>query len=298
MMTPTGVIQPQDAKYIKRRVKSGAIDVHPTETALIVNYEVEAIILGEAENPVLSDKKNCQKIIRLKSLNKNSDCAALAKEVVNKCSLIHPSKIADVEHLIYFLQSRKENVFTDGMLNIAPSTCFDTSQSSSGSSGEKATFANFEQYVELLYEDLNDKVKGAGLIMQLSRENDNLEELARNEAVLSALARLLREDYKRSIDLSINIVSIFHSFSSFTQFHPLILQYKIGSLCIVIIEFELQRYQQWKGEMLINRGREAIPASRLPVPKSARPSTVSADRRRSSTPSPAIASSGDRKSVV
>ncbi|CAH1388476.1 unnamed protein product [Nezara viridula] len=295
MMTPTGVIQPQDAKYIKRRVKSGAIDVHPTETALIVNYEVEAIILGEAENPVLSDKKNCQKIIRLKSLNKNSDCAALAKEVVNKCSLIHPSKIADVEHLIYFLQSRKENVFTDGMLNIAPSSCFDSSQSSSSSSGEKATFANFEQYVELLYEDLNDKVKGAGLIMQLSRENDNLEELARNEAVLSALARLLREDYKRSIDLSINIVSIFHSFSSFTQFHPLILQYKIGSLCIVIIEFELQRYQQWKGEMLINRGREAIPTSRLPVPKSARPSTVSADRRRSSTPSPAIASSGDRK---
>lgn len=73
------------------------------------------------------------------------------------------------------------------MLNIAPSSCFDTSQSSSGSSGEKATFANFEQYVELLYEDLNDKVKGAGLIMQLSRENDNLEELARNGMIFMFL---------------------------------------------------------------------------------------------------------------
>lgn len=294
-MTPTGVIQPQDAKYIKRRVKSGSIDVHPTETALIVNYEVEAIILGESENPVLSDKKNCQKIIRLKSLNKNSDCAALAKEVVNKCSLIHPSKVADVEHLIYFLQSRKENAFADGVLNINPSGCIDSSQGSSSSSGEKASFANLEQYVELLYEELNDKVKGAGFIMQLSRENDNLEELTRNEAVLSALARVLREDYKRSLDLSINILSVFYSFSAFSQFHPLILQYKIGSLCIVIIEYELQRYQQWKAELLMNRGREVIPVSRLPVPKSARPTTASGDRRRSSTPSPAVSGSADRK---
>ncbi|XP_073988416.1 kinesin associated protein 3 [Rhodnius prolixus] len=297
MMNSTGIVQPEDAKYIKRRVKSGSIDVHPNETALIVNYEVEAIILGEAENPVLSDKKNCQKIIRLKSLNKNSDCAALAREVVTKCSLIHPSKVGDVEHLIYFLQSRKENAFTDGMLNVS-ATCGSESPHSASATqcNEKATFANLEQYVELLYEDLNDKVKGASLIMQLSRDNDNLEELARNEGVLSALARVLREDYKRSLDLSTTIVSIFHSFSQFSQFHPLILQYKIGSLSIGIVEFELQRYTQWKSELTFTRGRETVPASRLPVPKSARTGGQpgSADRRRSSTPSPGVNSS-DRK---
>ncbi|KAK9510832.1 hypothetical protein O3M35_005532 [Rhynocoris fuscipes] len=298
MMTPTAIVQPEDAKYIKRRVKSGSIDVHPNETALIVNYEVEAIILGESENPVLSDKKNCQKIIRLKSLNKNSDCAALAREVVTKCSLIHPSKVGDVEHLIYFLQSRKENAFTDGMLNVSPSCGSESPQATSvPQCTEKASFANLEQYVELLYEDLNDKVKGASLIMQLSRDNDNLEELARNEAVLSALARVLREDYKRSLDLSTNIVSIFHSFSQFTQFHPLILQYKIGSLSIGIIEFELQRHTQWKSELTFNRGREAVPVSRLPVPKSARASgqPSSTDRRRSSTPSPGVNAISDRK---
>lgn len=73
------------------------------------------------------------------------------------------------------------------MLNIVPSSCFDSTHSSSSSSGEKATFANFEHYVELLYEDLNDKVKGAALIMQLSRDNDNLEELARNGIILLLL---------------------------------------------------------------------------------------------------------------
>ena len=29
-----------DAKYLKRKVKAGTLDVHPTEKALIVNYEL------------------------------------------------------------------------------------------------------------------------------------------------------------------------------------------------------------------------------------------------------------------
>jgi hypothetical protein len=38
--------------------------------------------------------------------------------------------------------------------------------------------------------------------------------------VLSALSRTLREDGKKSIDLTINIISVFFSFSHFSQFHP------------------------------------------------------------------------------
>ena len=29
-----------DAKYLKRKVKAGSLDVHPTEKALVVNYEL------------------------------------------------------------------------------------------------------------------------------------------------------------------------------------------------------------------------------------------------------------------
>lgn len=45
-----------------RKVKGGAIDVHPTELALIVNYEVEATILGELGDPMLGEKKKYQKM--------------------------------------------------------------------------------------------------------------------------------------------------------------------------------------------------------------------------------------------
>ena len=75
--------------------------------ALVVNYELEATILGELGDPMLGERKECQKIIRLKSLNSHTDITALAKEVIHKCKLIHPSKVPEVEQLLYYLQNRK-----------------------------------------------------------------------------------------------------------------------------------------------------------------------------------------------
>ncbi len=45
-----------------RKVKGGSIDVHPTEKALVVNYELEATILGEMGDPMLGERKECQKM--------------------------------------------------------------------------------------------------------------------------------------------------------------------------------------------------------------------------------------------
>ena len=40
-----------------RKVKVLSLDVHPTEKALLVNYEMEATILGQLGDPMLGDKK-------------------------------------------------------------------------------------------------------------------------------------------------------------------------------------------------------------------------------------------------
>lgn len=53
--------------------------------------------------------QECQKIIRLKSLNADTNVSLLAKEVIEKCSLIHESKLREVEQLIYYLQNRRTN---------------------------------------------------------------------------------------------------------------------------------------------------------------------------------------------
>lgn len=100
-----------------------------------------------------------------------------------------------------------------------------------------------------MYEEIPGKIKGSALILQLARVPDNLLELTKNESLLSALARVLREDWRRSIELSTNIIYIFFCFSTYSQFHNIVLEYRIGSLCMEIVEFELVRYDQWKDDM-------------------------------------------------
>lgn len=47
--------------------------------------------------------------IRLKSLNANTDIGSLARKVVEECKLIHPSKLGEVEQLLYYLQNRRDS---------------------------------------------------------------------------------------------------------------------------------------------------------------------------------------------
>ncbi|KAG8228826.1 hypothetical protein J437_LFUL008322 [Ladona fulva] len=112
-----------------------------------------------------------------------------------------------------------------------------------------ASMSRLEEYMELMYEGPADKIRGSALILQLARVPENLLELSSNETVLGALSRVLREEWRRSVELSTNIIYIFFCFSSFTQFHRIVIHYKVGSLCIEVIEHELRRYEQWEHEL-------------------------------------------------
>ncbi|XP_076873657.1 kinesin-associated protein 3a [Brachyhypopomus gauderio] len=239
-------MQSDDVRFLKRKVKAGSIDVHPTEKALVVQYEVEATILGELGDPMLGERKSCQKLIRLKSLNANTDIGSLARKVVEECRLISPSKLPEVEQLLFYLQNRRSPTEKREKKQIKPR---DPAPFEGMELDEEANINNIDDYVELLYEDVPEKIRGATLILHLARNPDNLEELLQNETVLGALARVLREDWKQSVDLATTIIYIFFCFSSFIQFHGLITHYKIGALCMNVMEHELKRYDLWQEEL-------------------------------------------------
>lgn len=45
-------------KFVQtRRWKGGSIEPHPTDKALIVNYQLEATVFGDPNNPMLEEKK-------------------------------------------------------------------------------------------------------------------------------------------------------------------------------------------------------------------------------------------------
>ena len=67
--------------------------------------------------------------------------------------------------------------------------------------------------------------------------------------LLSALARILREEWKSSTELTTNIIYTFFCFSSFTDFHAVILHHKIGALCLQIMEQEIRKHDLWIDEL-------------------------------------------------
>lgn len=184
-------------------------------------------------------------------MNNRTDVAALAREVVEKCDLIHKSQLSDVEQIIYYLKNRKDPG-DSGVSSLKSASVRSKSEaraSDKSSDTDKASIRNIDDYIELLYEELPERIRGSAYILQLARNPDNLEEISKNEAVLSALSRVLREDWRKSLDLSTNIIYTFFCFSTYTHFHPVIVQYKIGSLCMDVIEHELKRYDQMKQDL-------------------------------------------------
>lgn len=53
---------------------------------------------------------------------------------------------------------------------------------------EVANINDMDEYIELLYEDIPDKVRGSALILQLARNPDNLEELLLNGRIYGLIS--------------------------------------------------------------------------------------------------------------
>jgi hypothetical protein len=66
-----------EPKHMKRKVKSGAIELDPEDRAIIVNYEVEATVLGDLGEAMQVERKAHQKKIRLKTLNEHTTIGLL-----------------------------------------------------------------------------------------------------------------------------------------------------------------------------------------------------------------------------
>ena len=62
--------------------------------------------LSTQNSPDLSQRLGSLLHVSTSPQDSQTDISALAREVINKCKLIHPSKMAEVEQLLYYLQNR------------------------------------------------------------------------------------------------------------------------------------------------------------------------------------------------
>ncbi|VDP99186.1 unnamed protein product [Trichobilharzia regenti] len=159
------------------------------------------------------------KSIRVKNLNEDTDIPELARKIISSCKLISENKYAQIEHLLKYLLKRKESTTVKSQKSSTISeTLADPGAFDSTEIDEVAHLTDLDEYLELLYEDIPDKLRASALILQLARNPDNLEELFQNGYGLFILNNLK------------------------------IIQF-LGALIMTIIDHELKKYDLWIDEL-------------------------------------------------
>lgn len=103
---------------------------------------------------------------------------------------------------------------------------------------------DLDVYMDKLYDDdVESKLEGAKMILQLAEFAGNIEGLVQDESLMSLLSRVLNDEYKKSYDLTLALMRIFWCFSNFLQLHSILSNYRIGAVTLKIVEFELKRHE-------------------------------------------------------
>ena len=117
---------------------------------------------------------------------------------------------------------------------------------------ENVQYEEIMKYADLLYEEkYEDKIKGARNILALIKEPTIMITILReNENLFDILSRTLRDENKKSMELSIILLDFFTSYSYFKQFHKSLLDQSIGEICMGIIDFQFMKYEYRRNEMI------------------------------------------------
>jgi len=235
----------------KKKVRLGHIDADPHEFALVVNYTTEIHHIDDGGAPVKSESVPGQKVIRVPRDLQAAQIPGLAQEVVDKCKYIHASKIGEVENLLCALMEREAHT------RHAPRSQAHQYEEARRENKHRQTpvlpnadVRCLDDYQDKLYEDRMElKVHGAKSILRVCTEPRNLELLAEHDTLLGVLSRELRENSKKSFELSVAIVCTFLCFSHFSEFHSVLMQHQCGDVTMRVVEYESQRHQVRKEDM-------------------------------------------------
>jgi hypothetical protein len=100
-----------------------------------------------------------------------------------------------------------------------------------------------DTYLEMFYdENCDQKTRGAMSLLYLCFSHENMEYMLDHETLFGTVSRTLRDDFKKSIDLTLYLLNIFQAYSNFTQFHEFLSTNQIGDTTMRIVEHEIKRY--------------------------------------------------------
>ncbi|KAJ1510621.1 Kinesin-associated protein 3 [Coelomomyces lativittatus] len=247
----------------KKRFFPVKVEVHPRDCAVILHFAVQT----EKEVAPLF----CQKILNLHPYitSLQVSAASILNELTTKYKFLDRIvKLSQLENAILQLQQRPISSIPESSSRKSRSSAIYTAFSipkrapseevlirrvlspskDLDDENEVASIEMIDEYIELLYENLPEKLKSAKLILSLALRQELLPTLVHNVSLFSAMSRTLREDTKKNLDLMATLITFFHQFVKHPLYLPYLTEHKLGDLCMKLLDQELKRKEIWDRE--------------------------------------------------
>ncbi|CAK60695.1 unnamed protein product (macronuclear) [Paramecium tetraurelia] len=113
-----------------------------------------------------------------------------------------------------------------------------------------------EKLLEVFYDEkIEPKKEAAKQILGLATQQQNLEYLISHEQLLSTLSRTLRDEHKKSTELTLYLLCVFYILSNYLEFHQILSEHQIGDITMKIIESQIQRFDLRYAELMEKQGQ-------------------------------------------
>jgi len=250
-----------DATMSRKKGRLINLEVDPEQFAIIVHYATEVHHFDESGALIGQETHPGKKAISIPRGLQQMEIRDLALELVEKCKYIPASRLPDVEDRLQQLmgidmngsrpQARHGGAPSDRPSQQHPDNrAVSRQQRPQVSLLPDAELRFVDDYQDQLYEDVMEhKVFGAKCILRVCTDPAGLELIAGHDTLLGVLSRELKENSKRSFELSIAIVCTFLCFSHFSQFHSALMQHQCGNVIMRVFEYESERHQVRKQDM-------------------------------------------------
>lgn len=235
----------------------------PSAQETCIHFQTESFSGGAKEISV-------ERVIRIKNLTPRSDITKLAKDVVSSArSLFSSEREDEIANLVHLLQKRATSAPRSPNRMQLSKSAKDTLPSFhlSSKSDREASVDKIDEYLESLYDEVAAKIVTSREILALVQDFSSLPVLVANETIIPALARVLREDGKKSIELASNISLIFLVLSHYEALQTQLTKNKLGTTCLKLAENEERRYDLWHRELEDKLEKNSLDSSNAQLEK-------------------------------
>ena len=239
-------------KQIKKKIRVGTIVGDFEGSALVVNYTTEVSMIEEGSRRVIHTATSAgQKRFPVR-VTEYTDLPHLADELIEKSnSYINPSKRDQVMTVLNAMRLYSMGQEPPEQLRSTSSSTSSTGGGGGGGNGGGGGMNGVKSaqdilhqaslFQDMMYEEMETKIKGAEGLLEMAKIQSNLEVMAESGSLLEAISRVMREEASKNIDLATALIGIVFCFSNYKEFIPILATNRFGEACFVVIETELKR---------------------------------------------------------